>query len=216
MKHAFTGPLCAAVVLASGIAVFAQTTPPPATSTQPQTPAVTQETPATGSSITVAGCVQRERDYRRAHNRGKGGAVGTGVGADNEYVLVQAGLVPAGTTTTTPPPATTTGTAGTAAVAPAGTDAYELTGPNESQLSQFVDRRVEIVGRVKSTQPGSGISVKGGVAGGTSGTGTVTGTATGSVRTGGGVDVLGQDLNLKELEISSVREVPGGCAPMAK
>ena len=99
---------------------------------------------------------------------------------------------------------------------PAGSDAYEMTGPNESQLSQFVGKRVEIVGRVKSAQTGSGIAVKGGVSGGTTGTGTATGTATGSVRTGGGVDILGQDLNLKELEVSSVREVPGGCAPMAK
>ena len=213
MKHAFTGAICTAM-LACGIAVFAQTTPP--TTAQPQTPTATQEVPATGSSITVVGCVQREGEYRRAHNRGKGGAVGTGVGADNEFVLVQAGLAPAASTTTTPPPPTVTGTTGTAPVVPAGSDAYELTGPNESQLSQFVAKRVEIVGRVKSTQPGSGISVKGGVAGGTTGTGTATGTATGSVRTGGGVDVLGQDLNLKELEITSVREVPGGCAPMAK
>lgn len=214
MKPLYTCGFCAALVLAGGMAAFAQQTPP---ITPPPTQTPAQETqpaqPPVGGTIMVAGCVQREADYRRAHSRGKGGVVGTGVGADNEYVLVAASIVPAAGATPTAPanPAEPTGTAGAA-----GTDAYEITGSTESQLAQYVGKRVEITGKVKSVQTGSGISVKGGVSGGTTGTGTATGTATGKVTTGGGVDILGQDLNLKELEISSVREIPGTCAPLPK
>lgn len=211
MKHLYLGGICAALVLAGGMAAFAEQTPPttPPSTQTPQTQPAPPAQPPAGGSIMVAGCVQRETDYRRAHSKGKGGAVGTGVGADNEYVLVAASIVPAAGAATPTTPQEATGTTGAA-----GTDAYEMTGPNESQLAQYVGKRVEITGKVKSVQAGSGIGVSAGVSGGTTGTGTATGTATGSVRTGGGVDITGQDLKLKELEISSVREIPGTCAPL--
>ena len=41
-------------------------------------------------SITVTGCVMREADCRRTLGAGKGGAVRTGVGVGNEFVLTRA------------------------------------------------------------------------------------------------------------------------------
>ena len=75
--------------------------------------------------------------------------------------------------------------------------AYELTGPNEGQVSQFVGRRVEIKGKVK--------------AGETNAAGRPTGGATAG-QPPAGVDVASKDLKLRELEISSVKEASGSCA----
>jgi hypothetical protein len=93
--------------------------------------AASQERSAPGQQVTVTGCVQRETDYRRAHDAGRGGVAGTGVGAGNEFVLVNA---------------STTGSAAAAA--------YELTGANESKAGQYVGRRVEISGKVKAAEVG--------------------------------------------------------------
>ena len=109
-------------------------------------PAVAQTTQpeTTGqSSITLVGCLQTEADYRRAQDAGRGGVAMTGVGLDNEYVLIQ-----------------TEGAGGPGALDPnanadcksstafAGT-AYELTGERERDLAEFVGRRVEITGELK-------------------------------------------------------------------
>lgn len=77
--------------------------------------------------VTVAGCVEKETDYRKAHDKGRGGAVGTGIGADNEFVLTNAKTAD-------------------------GTAAYELTGPNEKQLAAHVGHRVELTGRLKAQE----------------------------------------------------------------
>jgi hypothetical protein len=167
------GTLLGATSLAAG--VLAQT---------PQTPS---ESPA--QQMTITGCVQREADYRSAKDAGKGGVAGTGVGAGNEFVLVNASAKSAGAT------AGTAGTSGGGASTARDT-AYELTGSNEGQASAFVGKRVEITGTLKAAE--------------TSAAGRPTGGATAG-EPPRGVDVMSKDLKLRELEVSSVREATGSC-----
>jgi hypothetical protein len=117
-----TQHLCAiaAVALSSGTA-FAQS------SRQPETP------------VTLTGCIQREADFRKTHDLGKGGTLGTGAGRSNEYVLINA-------------------TRGTAA--PANIDcsfqgapeAYELTGSRERDLGAYVGKVLQISGTLKEAK----------------------------------------------------------------
>ena len=109
-----------------------------------QTQTSSDQAAAAGGSITLVGCLQREADYRRAQDVGRGGVARTGVGLGNEYVLIQ-----------------TEGAGGPGALDPnrnadcksstafAGT-AYELTGTRERELAQMVGRRVEITGEIKN------------------------------------------------------------------
>jgi hypothetical protein len=189
MKVVFAGSALAATVIL-GSAAFAQSTATPPAQ-QPPAATAPQESPA--EQVTLVGCVQSEEDYRKAHNLGKGGAVGTGVGAGNEFVLISAMKMPAAGAT-----AGTTGTAG--AMAP-GTDAFELSGDKESELKAFVGKRVEIMGKMKAAE--------------TSATGKPTGGATaGTPPTG--VDVASKDLKLREVDIVSIKEATGTCAAAVK
>ena len=194
MKRLVASGTCVAAVFAAGIVALAQApTPSPS---QPQTPPAGSQPAAQSSTeqtITVAGCVQREADYRRAHNLGKGGAVGTGAGAGNEFVLINAAASSAAGAPATSP--SSTGTTGTAGAGKAM--AYELTGANEGDVEKFVGKRVEIVGKLKAAETGA--------AGATGGP-----TAGAPPR---GVDVAGGDLKLRELEVTSVREATGSCPP---
>jgi hypothetical protein len=144
---------------------------------------------AADQQVTITGCIQREADYRKAQDAGKGGVAGTGVGAGNEFVLTNASMSKDDKPGTTPAP---TGTAGAATTA----SAYELTGSNEGQAAKYVGRRVEITGKLKAAET------------------TATGQPTGGATAGQpprGVDVAGKDLKLQELEVSSVRESTGSC-----
>jgi hypothetical protein len=78
--------------------------------------------------------------------------------------------------------------------------AYELTGPNEGQVEQFVGRRVEITGKLKAGERGA--------------TGPTGGPTAGAPPSG--VDVTSKDLKLKELEVTSVRETTGTCPSIQK
>jgi hypothetical protein len=140
--------------------------------------------------MTIVGCVQREADYRRAKSAGAGGAAGTGVGAANEFVIVNA-TVSTGATASAdrPAPEGAVGTSGAAG------EAYELTGPGEGQAEQHVGKKVEIVGKIKDSAEGA---------------------AARPATPGGKVDPMGQDLNLKEFEVVSVREASGSCPPAQK
>jgi hypothetical protein len=146
--------------------------------------APSRQTPsASGEQVTVTGCIQREADYRRSAGAGRGGVVGTGVGTANEFVLANAMMSRAGANSSAATaPSAATGTAG------ANTTAYELTGPNEGQAATYVGKRVEITGRMKSTD--------------TAPAGGATASVPGS-----------QDLKLRELEITNIRETPGTCGP---
>ena len=118
MKRMISSSVCVAGVLAFGAVAMGQQ--PPA---QPQ--AQSEARASTDQQITVTGCVQSESDYRKAKDAGKGGVAGTGVGAGNEFVLIQA---------------TASASASGRSDSPVGTSgaamAYELTGSNEGKVAQ--------------------------------------------------------------------------------
>jgi hypothetical protein len=78
-----------------------------------------------------------------------------------------------------------TGTGGTAA---RGT-AYELSGANESKAAAFVGKRVEITGMLKPAEIGAAGATGGPTAGAP----------------------LSQDLKLRELDVTTIREASGSC-----
>ena len=88
--------------------------------------------------IALVGCVQRETDYRKQNDSGKGGFLGFGGGLGDEYVLVNASRGADGAF----------GDCTTAA----GGEAYELTGSAEEDLAQFVGQRVAIAGTQKEAE----------------------------------------------------------------
>ena len=189
MTSMFLRACSVAAALGVSMAAFAQTTGEPQAAPQPRTqtaPAPPQAGSAAGQTVTVTGCIQGEMDYRKAHNLGRGGAVGTGVGGGNEFILIDARMASAGA-----PPAAgaATGTTGTAA------QAYELTGANEGKTAQFSGKRVEITGMLKPAE--------------TAGTSPTGGPTAGAPPRG--VDVASEDLKLRELEVTSVRETAGNC-----
>jgi hypothetical protein len=189
MRKQLWGTIGATVATAAFIVVTGQSTPaaqaPAGGSSTTQAPTAGAQTSRAGDRVTITGCVQREADYRRSTGAGRGGAVGTGAGVGNEYILANASMSTSGSgssaSSSTPSSSTPTGTAGTSS----GT-AYELTGPNEGQAAAHVGKRVEIVGMLKpsDTAPAGG------------GTANVPGS---------------QELKLRELEISSIRETTGSC-----
>ena len=159
-------------------------TPSPQTKPNPA-PAAAAQKPAGDQQVTVSGCVMRETDFRRAQDAGRGGVAGTGVGAGNEFVLAS---VSSGA-------GSPTGTAGTTG----GNTAYELTGSNEKLAAEHVGKRVEITGTLKPAEVGAAGRPTGGPTAGAPPS---------------GVDVTSKDLQLRELEITSVRAATTGtCAP---
>ncbi len=178
MKSLYSMGVSVAGVMAFSMAVFAQA---------PQELPATNRTAAQAASadqqVTVSGCIQREADFRKARDAGKGGVAGTGVGAGNEFVLANASMA-----------------SGPAAPSPAGTSgstmAFELTGSNEGQADKYVGQRVEIMGKLKAAEV------------------TASGRPTGGPTAGKppeGVDVGGSDLKLRELAITSIKQVSGAC-----
>jgi len=253
MKSVLAGGSCTAAILAFGIVAYAQTTGQSGQSAgQSSSQPTAQSAQSSDQQMTITGCVQREADYRRAHSKGQGGAAGTGVGAGNEFVLINAstssasgstptgstasgtgtstgatGSSTAGTSTGTAPsaPGTATGMPSTSGSATGTTgtsgaqNAFELTGPGEGQLQQFIGKRVEIVGKLKGGHSATGASrtpsstgTQSGTSTGTQSgttTGTQSGSTTGTARSAS--DPMGQDLNLPEFEVVSVREASGSC-----
>jgi hypothetical protein len=167
---------------AAGLAITVAAQTPPSSA---QTPSAKGSAPE--QQVTLVGCVQREADYRKSRDAGKGGVAGTGVGAGNEFVLINASASKGST-----PGAT--GTSGTASGSLAS--AYELTGSGEGQASQYVGKRVEVTGMLKAAE--------------TSASGRPTGGATAG-QPPSGVDVTSKDLKLRELEVSSIKESTGSC-----
>lgn len=179
MRIQYGWPALAAVVL-SGSVTWAQS---PA-STAPSV----QKSESQESTVTLVGCIQREADYRKVHERGRGGVVGTGLGSGDEFVLINAS-----------PAAAAPGAVDCSSTA--STEAYELTGSREGDLKAFVGRAVQITGTMKKAE------VK---PVGTAGSGDAT-------QPTGGFDPLGQDLQLFEVNVTGVAEVgtlaqtaPGG------
>ena len=191
MKRKPWGSMCvAASVMAFGVGIAAQ-----GAGQQPSQPQTQPSTRSTDQQITLTGCVQRESEYRKAQDAGRGGVAGTGVGVGNEFVLTDASTA----TTAGARPAEPTNPTGTGGTAASAKMAYELTGPNEGQVSQYVGRRVEISGTLKAAETTAG--------------GQPTGDATAG-QPPKGVDVASKDLKLRELEITSVKEATGTCPAM--
>src|SRR4029079_10503709 len=137
--------------------------------------------------VTLVGCLQREADYRKAQGIGAGGAVGTGVGSADEFVLINATRMNAG------------GAAPTAkdCESASGGDAYELTGKGEDAAKAFVGHWVQITGTMKAAK----------VATGTAGTDTP--------RPTGRVDPLNRDLKLFEVDVNTIHDfaAPAAATP---
>jgi hypothetical protein len=195
MKRTISRGAGVAAFVALGMVAFAQTTAQQGAAPQTQTPRATAGEQKAGQ-VTVVGCIQSESEYRKAQDAGKGGVAGSGVGAGNEFVLINA------STSTGAGASGTAGTSGTAAGSATSTAgsagaAYELTGSGEGQAAKFVGKRVEITGMIKAAET------------------TSSGAATGGPTAGAppsGVDVTSKDLKLRELEVSSVREATGSCS----
>jgi hypothetical protein len=127
MKANFLSGIAAAGVLTLGAAAFGQSSASQPSGQQPSTSTSSASQSSSSASgqqpVTVTGCIEREADFRKAHEEGRGGVAGTGVGTGNEFVLISATSAASGAAGT----ATPTGTSGSASMA------YELTGPNEGQ-----------------------------------------------------------------------------------
>jgi hypothetical protein len=160
--------------------------------TPEQRPAeTTAQAAGTAGEITLIGCIQREADYRRQHDSGRGGVAGTGLGRGNEYILTSAMRMGSAADSDMD-----CGTIGATSGAPG--EAYELTGESEPKLEPYVGRKVAVTGMLKDadTEPV-----------GTSGSDVSTPT--------GGFDPLGQDLKLFELNVTSFSEVTAAPEPSA-
>ena len=81
----------------------------------------------------------------------------------------------------------------------APTATYELSGANESQAAKYIGRRAEISGKLKAAEVEPSGKPTGGATAG---------------KPPEGVDVVGRDLQLREIEVSTVREVSGTCPSM--
>jgi len=167
-RHAV--PTAAGAVLLSSLAFV-----PAAAQTSSST--ASQIGKQSAAQVTLVGCLQREADYRRAHDLGKGGAAGTGLGSGDEYMLVHASRAE-----------------GSAAAAPTADctsqgsgDTYELTGSREHDLRSLVGHVVQINGTMKDAKTEVG--------------------TTGTARPTGGFDPLGKDLKLFEVNVASFQEV---------
>jgi hypothetical protein len=139
---------CVVSLIVSAQAPAQQNSPPPTAS---PTETSDQENVATTSHpITVTGCILNESSVL------KRGAVGTatiGAGSGDQFVLIQARVE--GSPTATEKPEAEATAKPNEPVGTSGTDVdfgkvYRLTGNQESDLKNYVGKRVEIVGSFKS------------------------------------------------------------------
>lgn len=76
--------------------------------------------------VRIVGCVQWEKEYRHDRNEGRGGALGTGIGAGNEFVLTR--VKPEGARKAT---------------------AYSITGDREKELGRRIGQQIEVIGVIE-------------------------------------------------------------------
>jgi len=89
-------------------------------------PAFAQAGSDNGKEVRIVGCVQWEKEYRRLRHEGPGGALGSGIGVGNEFVLAMV-----------KPDATRKATA------------YSITGDREKELGRRIGQRIEVIGVVE-------------------------------------------------------------------
>ena len=140
MNKGHAATFAAAALLASTTA-FAQGT----TTTSSTTTGQKMDSPA--QPVTLIGCVQKESEYRKAHNIKRGGGLNTGLGDGNEYILINAVRVSPGSA-----PA---GMSGDCTSASSG-EAFEITGSHEGEFKAFVGQRVEVSGKQKRARVAGG------------------------------------------------------------
>jgi hypothetical protein len=107
--------------------------------------------PAANGEVALVGCVMREADYRKMHDAGRGGVLGSGVGAGNEFVLLNALTLSedeakrraAARSAKQKMPASV-GTSGAAG------KTYSLSGATEKNMISDINRMVEVVGRMEN------------------------------------------------------------------
>jgi hypothetical protein len=138
-------------------------------------------------AVTAVGCLQSERQYRREHESTK--FAGTGIGLDDEYVLVDA-IIGGPDLNIQPISKQESNCSGSAG----SSQAFELTGYGEDALRGMLGRRVVIRGMLKHTKHDTGPV-------GTSGTFVPN-------PTNGGLDIGGHDLKLREINVDSFSLVP--------
>ena len=86
-------------------------------------PAFAQSPRDPEKEVRIVGCIQWEKDYRKERNEGRGGAIGTGIGVGNEFVLTM--------------------------VKPEGArkaNAYSITGDREKELGRRIGQQIEVIG----------------------------------------------------------------------
>jgi hypothetical protein len=147
-------------------------------------------------AVTAVGCLQSEKEYRHLHDSGRGGFLRTGNGDGDEYILVNATV---GVPSMQVEPASEAESANCLA-SPDNGQAIELTGHGEKDLDGLVGRRVVINGMLKNAKHDP-------EAVGTSGSFT-------PVPRSGGVDLLGSDLKLREINVDTFGLAPVMAAPV--
>jgi hypothetical protein len=171
IRHAFS--LIGAALLSCAAIAFANNLTAVTVSADDETP------------VTLVGCIQKESDYRKMHDMGKGGWLNTGAGDGNEYVLVDA--LPGPVSELTPAQADCSTRIG-------GRD-YELKGHGERKrnLEGFVGRRIEISGMLEHADTEVTVGTSGEVI---------------ATQPTGGGNFSGRDLKLFEVEVEGFREIP--------
>jgi hypothetical protein len=89
-------------------------------------PALAQSAADAARDVRIVGCVQWEKDYRKERSEGRGGALGTGVGVGNEFVLTM--VKPEGSRKAT---------------------AYSITGDREKELGRRIGQQIEVIGVIE-------------------------------------------------------------------
>ena len=89
-------------------------------------PALAQSAVDAARDVRIVGCVQWEKDYRKERNVGRGGALGTGLGVGNEFVLAM--VKPEGSRKAT---------------------AYSITGDREKELGRRIGQQIEVIGVIE-------------------------------------------------------------------
>jgi hypothetical protein len=185
---------CVFSLMVSARAPAQQNSPPPYAS--PTETSDQQRDTTTPQSVTVIGCILNESSVLK---RGPLGTATMGGGSGDKFVLIQAAIAESTTATEKPE-------AGAAAkpgepVGTSGSDVnfgkvYRLTGNQESDLKNYVGKRVEIVGTIKNANDAN---AENGAVG-------TTGTAPASELTAA---------NTPELSIASVTPSTGSCSAPA-
>ncbi|HYS27853.1 MAG TPA: hypothetical protein VEP46_19730 [Vicinamibacterales bacterium] len=89
-------------------------------------PALAQSASDAAREVRISGCVQWEKDYRKERSEGRGGALGTGLGVGNEFVVTM--VKPEGGRKAT---------------------AYSITGDREKELGRRIGQQIEVIGVIE-------------------------------------------------------------------